>query len=97
MRTITKTIASFFASLFGIIVSIVKNLIWVGYAAGEALLFMWVFNYMVPKFPEWGWNFLPTVEILYLESLCLFLLIGFISNWIKKLIPTLVKIEQKNA
>lgn len=80
--------------MLGIFGSIVKNFIWIGYSIIESLVFMWVFNYAAPYMVEYGLT-LPFVSITWKLSLCLFLLIGFVGNWIKTIIPTLVKIENK--
>ena len=82
------------STISGMLLGAFKNLVWVGYAAVEALLFMWVFNYLAPIFPTWGWNFLPVVHIGYWTSLCIFLLIGFLGNWIQSLVPSIVSIQK---
>lgn len=78
--------------MFGILLGILKNFIWVGYSIVESLLFMWVFNYTAPFMVEYGLP-LPFVSITWKLSLCLFLLIGFAGNWIKSLVPTLINID----
>jgi len=83
------------SSLVGFLLGTIKNLIWVSYSAVEALLFMWVFNYLAPKFVDWGWNFLPVEHINYWTSLCLFLAVAFLGGWIKKLTPSIVKVKNQ--
>ena len=96
---IFKVIGGLIVGLIGVlspfVIGLAKNIFWVGYSFVEALVFMWAFNYAAPIIASYGYDWLPTTNIGYWFTLSLFLLIGFIGTFINKLIPTIVKINQK--
>lgn len=79
-------------TLTGMLTGLFKNFIWVGYSMVEALIFMWVFNFIAPELIVWGLT-LPVLHIGYKFSLALFLSIGFIGSWIGTLTPKIISIN----
>jgi len=84
------------STITGFLLGIVKNLMWVSYAVVEAALFMWVFNYLAPIFPTWGWNFLPVDHLNFWTSLCIFLAVGFVGSWVKSLSPFSISVNSES-
>ena len=74
-------------------VGLVKNIFWVGYSFVEAFVFMIAFNYAAPLLVDYGVTWLPVTEVGYWFTLSMFLLIGFVGNFIKKLTPTIIKVN----
>ena len=94
IKIISRVVIAFIGALSPIAIGLVKNIFWVGYSFVEALIFMWAFNYAAPILVTYGFDWLPTTNIDYWFSLSVFLLIGFIGTFIKKLVPTIVKVNQ---
>lgn len=96
LKVIGGLIIALIGALSPLAVGLIKNTFWVGYSFVEALVFMWAFNYAAPIFNTHWYNILPVVHVEYWFVLSMFLLIGFIGNFIKKLTPTIVKVSNNS-
>ena len=77
--------------MFGIIVSFVKNWIWLTYTVFESLIFMVAFNYLAPKVNEFyltTWK-LPFVHVSYWHVFAFFIVIHYIGQFIQTITPKL--------
>jgi len=83
------------STFLGLLAGIFKNLVWIAYSLIDALVFLYVFNYLAPYIVQWGLH-LPIVHINYWVSLCLFLMIKFIGNWINLLTPKIIEIPSNS-
>lgn len=83
--------------IMGFFVGLWKNLMWVAFSIVEAFVFMLAYNHLAPEMTNCGYTFLPTDHISWWTSLSIFLIIGFVSTWFKKFIPTLVSINNKDS
>lgn len=80
--------------MIGIILGFFKNMIWVGFTLVEGLVFMIAFNYLAPiLMSKWTLTFLPTTHVGYWESVSLFIVIGFLGKFVKKLSPLSVNVK----
>ena len=86
--------------MFGIIVSFVKNWIWLTYTVFESMILMFAFNYLAPKLNEFyltTWK-LPYVHVNYWHVFAFFIVIHYLGNFIQTVTPKIFyyKNETKN-
>lgn len=72
--------------MVGLILGLIKNLMYIGYALIESLVFMIVYNYLAVTFIKWGVP-LPIDNISWKFSWALLILIYMIGDIIKNLSP----------
>ena len=79
--------------MFGILMGIVKNMVFVGYSIIEALVFMIAYNNLAPFIND-NLICLPVANIEYWNCVSMFILIHFIGRFIGKISP--LRINLKN-
>lgn len=80
----------------GFLIGLLTQMMFVGYSIVEAFIFMLAFNYFAPWFSENLYH-LPVIHVSYWVCISGFILIHYIGNFIGKLTPKIVKIENKNS
>lgn len=83
-------------TMIGFLLSIVKNLFFIGFSIVESVVFMIAFNYMAP-FVHAEMYELPVVNLTYLQCLALFILIHFVGRFVNTLFPTIISIKNRNS
>ena len=82
-------------TIMGFLLALMKNFFFVGYSIIEALVFMIAFNYLAPFISDKLYE-LPVVDLKYLQCLALFILIHFVCQFIHRLTPKLVSVNNTN-
>jgi hypothetical protein len=78
----------------GFLTALAANFIFIGYSIVEAFVFMLAFNCLAPFLND-NIICLPVTNIGYWVTLSLFLIIHFIGGFIKNIVPTLIKVDNK--
>ena len=73
----------------------IKNMLFVGFALIESLVFMIAFNAIAPTLINLGLP-LPIDNVRWGFMWALFILIGFTGRWIKKLSPFSINVNNSN-
>jgi len=82
--------------MFGALLGFMKNMMWVGFTLIEAFVFRLAYNYAAPTLIE-NFNLKFTLDnIDYWFTVSVFLLVGFLGGWIKKLTPKFISVKNDN-
>jgi len=84
----------------GILLSFLKNLIWIGFSLIESIMFTLAFNFLAPKINEiylmsLSWK-LPFVHVGYWHVFAFFIVIHYLGQFIQNITPKIISINNSN-
>ncbi|MFA5207487.1 MAG: hypothetical protein WC428_02405 [Candidatus Paceibacterota bacterium] len=86
--------------MMGILLSFLKNLIWIGFSLIESIMFTLAFNFLAPNvntiyLATSTWK-LPFTHVQYWHVFAFFIVIHYIGQFIQNITPKIVSINNSN-